>query len=123
MNFSTGSISDLAGNGFVRYAEHPDSIAAERFASLSLPHYWRIDYNIVKPHSSLGGLPPSVFANRPLQKGQIEAGPTLLTGRKLGSTSPSPTAHPFRRLAYQYPYCPSSMIPRRKLRGTQRLAA
>ncbi len=38
---------------------------------------WRIDYNTVRPHSSLGGLPPSVFANRPFTKGQIEAGPNL----------------------------------------------
>jgi putative transposase len=51
------------------------------FRSLSqaraLVEAWRIDYNTVRPHSSLGGLPPSVFANRPLQKGQIEAGPNL----------------------------------------------
>jgi len=38
---------------------------------------WRIDYNTVRPHSSLGGLPPSVFANRPFAEGQIEAGPNL----------------------------------------------
>jgi putative transposase len=38
---------------------------------------WRIDYNTVRPHSSLGGLPPSVFANRPFQEGQNEAGPNL----------------------------------------------
>ena len=48
------------------------------FRSLSqaraLVEAWRIDYNTVRPHSSLGGLPPAVFANRPLQKGQIEAG-------------------------------------------------
>jgi len=38
---------------------------------------WRIDYNTVRPHSSLGGIPPSVFANRPSTQGQIEAGPNL----------------------------------------------
>jgi putative transposase len=38
---------------------------------------WRIDYNTVRPHSSLGGLAPSVFANRPFTEGQIEAGPNL----------------------------------------------
>jgi putative transposase len=38
---------------------------------------WRIDYNTVRPHSSLDGLAPSVFANRPDPKGQIEAGPNL----------------------------------------------
>ena len=38
---------------------------------------WRIDYNTVRPHSSLGGLAPSVFANRPSQEGQNEAGPNL----------------------------------------------
>jgi putative transposase len=38
---------------------------------------WRIDYNTVRPHSSLGGLPPSVFANRLSTEGQIEAGPNL----------------------------------------------
>jgi putative transposase len=38
---------------------------------------WRIDYNTVRPHSSLGGLAPSVFANRPSTEGQIEAGPNL----------------------------------------------
>lgn len=38
---------------------------------------WRIDYNTVRPHSSLGGLAPSVFANRPSSEGQIEAGPNL----------------------------------------------
>jgi putative transposase len=37
----------------------------------------RFDYNTVRPHSSLGGLPPSVFANRPSPEGQIEAGPNL----------------------------------------------
>jgi putative transposase len=43
----------------------------------ALVEAWWIDYNTVRPHSSLGGLPPAVFANRPLQKGQIEAGPNL----------------------------------------------
>lgn len=38
---------------------------------------WRIDYNTVRPHSSLGGLAPSVFANRPSVEGQNEAGPNL----------------------------------------------
>ena len=38
---------------------------------------WRIDYNTVRPHSSLGGLAPSVFANRPSMEGQNEAGPNL----------------------------------------------
>jgi putative transposase len=38
---------------------------------------WRIDYNTVRPHSSLGGLAPSLFANRPSTEGQIEAGPNL----------------------------------------------
>ena len=38
---------------------------------------WRIDYNTVRPHSSLGGLAPSVFANRPFTEGQIEVGPNL----------------------------------------------
>ncbi len=38
---------------------------------------WRIDYNTVRPHSSLGGLAPSVFANRPSAEGQNEAGPNL----------------------------------------------
>ena len=38
---------------------------------------WRIDYNTVRPHSSLGGLPPSVFAHRPSHEGQNEAGPNL----------------------------------------------
>jgi hypothetical protein len=34
---STGSISDLAENGFVRYARHPASSAALRTVGLSLP--------------------------------------------------------------------------------------
>jgi putative transposase len=38
---------------------------------------WRIDYNTVRPHTSLGGLPPSVFANRPLTRGLFEAGLNL----------------------------------------------
>lgn len=38
---------------------------------------WRVDYNTIRPHSSLGGLPPSVFASRPLTRGQVEAGPNL----------------------------------------------
>ncbi len=38
---------------------------------------WRIDYNTVRPHSSLGGLAPSVFANQPSAEGQNEAGPNL----------------------------------------------
>lgn len=38
---------------------------------------WRIDYNTIRPHSSLGGLPPSVFASRPPKRGLIEAGPNL----------------------------------------------
>jgi len=43
----------------------------------SLVEAWRIDYNTVRPHSSLDGLAPSVFANRPITTGQIEAGPNL----------------------------------------------
>ena len=38
---------------------------------------WRIDYNTVRPHSSLGGLPPSAFASRPLTRGYFEAGSNL----------------------------------------------
>jgi putative transposase len=38
---------------------------------------WRIDYNTVRPHSSLGGLTPSLFASRSSSEGQIEAGPNL----------------------------------------------
>lgn len=38
---------------------------------------WRIDYNTLRPHSSLGGLAPSVFANRLSKESQIEAGPNL----------------------------------------------
>jgi hypothetical protein len=34
---SSGSISDSAENGFVRYARHPDSSAAMRTAGLSFP--------------------------------------------------------------------------------------
>lgn len=37
---------------------------------------WRIDYNTLRPHSSLGGLAPSVFASRSDQC-QITAGPDL----------------------------------------------
>ncbi|KPL55892.1 hypothetical protein ABB55_14335 [Prosthecomicrobium hirschii] len=37
---------------------------------------WRIDYNTLRPHSSLGGLAPSVFASWPDQC-QITAGPNL----------------------------------------------
>ncbi len=35
---------------------------------------WRIDYDTLRPHTSLGGLAPSVFASRSDQ-GQITAGP------------------------------------------------
>jgi putative transposase len=38
---------------------------------------WRIDYNTVRPHSSLGGLTPSLFASRSSSEGQIEVGPNL----------------------------------------------
>jgi putative transposase len=38
---------------------------------------WRIDYNTVRPHSSLGGLTPSLFASRSSSEGQIEAGPNF----------------------------------------------
>lgn len=38
---------------------------------------WQIDYNTVRPHSSLGGLTPSLFASRSSSEGQIEAGPNL----------------------------------------------
>lgn len=51
------------------------------FRSLSearhLVETWRIDYNTVRPHSSLDGLAPSVFASRSSSEGQIEAGPNL----------------------------------------------
>jgi hypothetical protein len=33
---------------------------------------WRIDYNTIRLHSSLGGLPPSVFASRPLTRGYLK---------------------------------------------------
>lgn len=36
---------------------------------------WRTDYNHVRPHSSLGGLPPAVYVNRSRQ-GQMQAEPT-----------------------------------------------
>ncbi len=42
------------------------------FTSLSearrIVESWRIDYNRVRPHSSLGGLRPSVFANLPFTR-------------------------------------------------------
>jgi putative transposase len=38
---------------------------------------WRIDYNTVRPHSSLGGLAPSAFANPPSPEGQLQAAPNL----------------------------------------------
>lgn len=37
---------------------------------------WRTDYNHVRPHSSLGGLPPAVYVNRSRQ-GQTQAEPNL----------------------------------------------
>jgi putative transposase len=46
---------------------------------------WRIDYNTVRPHSSLGGLAPSVFANRSSSGGQIEAGPNLWPAGEWGA--------------------------------------
>jgi putative transposase len=50
------------------------------FASLSearrIVEAWRIDYNTVRPHSSLGGIPPSMFASRS-RKDQNAAGPNL----------------------------------------------
>ena len=50
------------------------------FASLAearrIIEAWRIDYNTVRPHTSLGGLAPSIFANRSLRD-QNPAGPNL----------------------------------------------
>ncbi len=50
------------------------------FASLSearrIVEAWRIDYNTVRPHSSLGGIPPSMFASRS-HEDQNAAGPNL----------------------------------------------
>jgi putative transposase len=50
------------------------------FASLAearrIVEAWRIDYNTVRPHSSLGGIPPSMFATRS-QKDQNAPGPNL----------------------------------------------
>lgn len=50
------------------------------FASLAearrIVEAWRIDYNTVRPHSSLGGIPPSMFASRS-QEDQNAAGPNL----------------------------------------------
>jgi putative transposase len=37
----------------------------------------RIDYNTIRPHSSLGGFVPSMFANRLTKRSQIEVGPNL----------------------------------------------
>lgn len=54
--------------------EHTFSLLSE---ARHIVETWRIDYNTVRPHSSLGGLPPSVFANRPLKRGHFEAGPNL----------------------------------------------
>jgi len=53
--------------------EHAFSSLAE---ARGIIEAWRIDYNTVRPHSSLGGLAPSMFATRPRQ-GQNEAGPNL----------------------------------------------
>ena len=50
------------------------------FASLAearrIIEAWRIDYNTVRPHTSLGGLSPSMFANRS-HADQNPAGPNL----------------------------------------------
>jgi putative transposase len=50
------------------------------FASLAearaIVEAWRIDYNTVRPHASLGGLPPSTFETRS-HKDQNAAGPNL----------------------------------------------
>jgi putative transposase len=50
------------------------------FASLAearrIVEAWRIDYNTVRPHSSLGGITPSMFATRS-HKDQKAAGPNL----------------------------------------------
>ena len=64
-------------NGKLRDAclnEHAFSLLSE---ARRIVEAWRIDYNTVRPHSSLGGLPPSVFANRPINRGHFEAGPNL----------------------------------------------
>ena len=47
---------------------------------------WRTDYNTVRPHSSLGGLAPAEFTNRPSQ-GHMDTEAKLISGLKMGSRS------------------------------------
>jgi putative transposase len=60
---------------------HDECLNEHVFRSLhearGLVEAWRIDYNTVRPHSSLDSPAPSVLANRPRPKNQIEAGPNL----------------------------------------------
>jgi putative transposase len=51
-----------AGNGVSSPMMFPSLAAARRIIEA-----WRTDYNTVRPHSSLGGMAPAEFTNRPRQ--------------------------------------------------------
>lgn len=78
--WSGGVSNPLTGVEQLTYLLFIRRLDEHLFPSLALARRiieaWRTDYNTVRPHSSLGGLAPAAFTNRPRQ-GQRNNGANL----------------------------------------------
>ncbi|OYY88772.1 MAG: hypothetical protein B7Y45_14055 [Sphingomonas sp. 28-66-16] len=58
--------------GIVQWSLRDECLNEHLFPSLAaarrIIEAWRTDYNTVRPHSSLGGMAPGEFTNRPRQR-------------------------------------------------------
>jgi hypothetical protein len=81
-------VATLFGLEMVERSDTPDSLAEAR----QIIEAWRLDYNHARPHSSLGTLTPSEFAelqgDRPPEQAQGSAARPLLHRSTRGKTMP-----------------------------------